>query len=91
MVKNPNKIPVTELKQHPSATLKRVRKAKRPLIVTQHGKPAAVLLGVSAYEKGEREREILKLLALGEREMAVGKGHDLEDVLAEADELLFNM
>lgn len=88
MAKNPTKIPITDLKHDASATLKRVRNSKRPLIVTQHGKPAAVLLGVNAYEKGEREREILKLLALGEREIAVGKGHDLEDVLAEADALL---
>ena len=88
MAKNPIKIPVSDLKQDASATLKRVRKSKRPLIVTQRGKPAAVLLSVDAYEKGEQEREILKILALGEREIAVGKGFDLDDVLAEADALL---
>jgi hypothetical protein len=43
---------------------------------------------VDAYQKGEQEREILRLLALGEREIAVGKGYDLDDVLAEADALL---
>ena len=88
MAKNPMKIPVSDLKQDASATLKRVRKSKRPLIVTQRGKPAAVLLSVKAYEKGEQERESLKLLALGETEIAVGKGCDLDDVLAEADALL---
>ena len=46
------------------------------------------MLSVDAYEKGKQEREILKLLARGEREIAVGKGFDLDDVLAEADELL---
>ena len=88
MAKNPTKIPVSDLKQDASVTLKRVRKSKRPLIVTQRGKPAAVLLSMDAYEKGEQEREILKLLALGEKEIAVGKGGDLDDVLAEADTLL---
>jgi len=73
MAKNPSQIPVSDLKQDASATLKRVRKSKRPLIVTQRGKPAAVLLSVDAYQKGEQERKILKLLALGEREIAVGK------------------
>ena len=87
MVKNPDTIPVTDLKQDASATLKRVRKSKRPLILTQRGKAAAVLLSVDTYEKGEREREILKLLARGEREIAAGKGYDLDDVLAEADAL----
>jgi len=88
MAKHPTKIPVSDLKQDASATLKRVRKSKAPLIVTQRGRPAAVMLSVDAYEKGKQEREILKLLALGEREIAAGKGFDLDDVLAEADELL---
>jgi len=88
MVKNPSKIPVSDLRQDASATLKRVRKSKRPLIVTQRGRPAAVLLSVDVYKKGEQEREILKLLALGEREIAVGKGYDLDNVLAKADALL---
>lgn len=64
MAKNPSQIPVSNLKQDASATLKRVRKSKRPLIVTQRGRPAAVLLSVDAYQKGEQEREILRLLAL---------------------------
>jgi prevent-host-death family protein len=88
MAKNPTKIPISDLKQDASATLKRVRKSKRPLIVTQRGRPAAVLLSVNAYQKGEQERKILKLLALGDRETAVGKGYDLDDVFAEADVLL---
>jgi len=88
MAKSPTRIPLSDLRQDPSTTLKRVRKSKRPLLVTQHGKPAAVLLSVDAYEKGEQEREILKLLALGEREIAAGKGYDLDDVLPEADTLL---
>jgi PHD/YefM family antitoxin component YafN of YafNO toxin-antitoxin module len=56
--------------------------------VTQRGKPAAVLLSVNAYEKSEQEREILKMLALGEREIAAGTGYDLDDVLADADGFL---
>ena len=88
MAKNPTKIPVSDLRQDASAALKRVRKSKGPLIVTQRGRPAAVMLSVDAYEKSKQEREILKLLALGEKEIAVGKGCDLDDVLAEADALL---
>jgi prevent-host-death family protein len=88
MAKNLTKIPISDLKQDASETLKRVRKSNRPLIVTQRGRSAAVLLSVDAYQKGEQEREILRLLALGEREIAVGKGYDLDEVLAEADALL---
>jgi prevent-host-death family protein len=69
-------------------TLKRLRGTKRPLLITRNGKAAAVILSVKAYEQAEREREILRLLARGEREIAAGSGHDLEAVLKEADRLL---
>jgi len=46
------------------------------------------MLSLAAYERGEHERQILLLLAGGEREIAAGKGHDLDAVLAEADAVL---
>jgi prevent-host-death family protein len=88
MAKNPTIISLSDLQHDASKTFKRVRKSKRPIVVTQRGKPAAVLLSVNAYEKSEQERDILKLLALGEREIAAGRGYDLNDVLADADTLL---
>lgn len=36
----------------------------------------------------EHERQLLRLLAKGDREIAAGKGYDLNAVLADADELL---
>jgi hypothetical protein len=46
------------------------------------------MLSVEEYERSENERQVLRLLALGDREVAAGEGHDLDDVLAEADEIL---
>ena len=88
MAKVPEIIPVTDLRQDASAVLKRVRASKDPLIITQRGRAAAVMLSVSAYERGEQQRQILELLARGEKEIAAGKGYDLDDVLADADTLL---
>jgi len=88
MAKMPEIIPVTDLRQDASTVLKRVRASKDPLIITQRGRAAAVMLSVSAYERSEQERQILELLACGEKEIAAGKGHDLDDVLAEADRRL---
>lgn len=85
MAKVPEIIPVTDLRQDASAVLKRVRTSKDPLIITRRGRAAAVMLSVSAYERSEQERQILELLARGEKEIAAGKGYDLDDVLAEAD------
>ena len=68
--------------------MKRIRGSKRPLLITQNGKATAVMLSIEAYECAEHERDILRSLARGEREIAAGNGHDLDDVLKEADRLL---
>jgi prevent-host-death family protein len=88
MPKMPDIIPVTDLRQDAAGALKRVRASKQPVIITQRGRAAAVMLSVEAYERAEQERQILRLLARGEREITVAKGYDLDDVLAEADRLL---
>ena len=88
MPRVPDIIPVTDLRQDAAAALKRVRASKQPLVITQRGRAAAVMLSVEAYEHAEHERQILRLLAQGEREIAAAKGHDLDAVLAEADRLL---
>jgi prevent-host-death family protein len=88
MAKIPEIIPVTDLRQDAAAVLKRIRSRKQPLIVTQRGRAAAVLLSVEAYERSEQERQLLRMLARGDREIRSGSGHDLESVLAEADALL---
>lgn len=88
MGKIPEVVPVTDLRQDAAAVLRRVRGRKEPLIITQRGRAAAVMLSLEAYDRGEQERQLLLLLARGEREISAGSGHDLASVLAEADALL---
>src|SRR3989304_5652721 len=88
MPKVPDIIPITDLRQEAAAALKRVRASQQPLIITQRGRAAAVMLSVEAYERAEHEKQMLRLLARGEQEIARGEGYDLDGVLAEADRLL---
>jgi prevent-host-death family protein len=88
MAKIPDIVPVTDLRQDAAAVLARVRKSPRPVVITQRGRAAAVMVSAEAYERAESERQILKLLARGEREIAKGKGYDLDSVLKDADEVL---
>jgi prevent-host-death family protein len=88
MPKIPDILPVTDLRRDAAAALKRVRTSIEPLVITQRGRAAAVLLSIEAYERGEHERRLLRLLARGEKEITAGQGHDLDDVLEEADALL---
>ncbi len=88
MTRLPQIVPISDLRKGAAALLKKVRESRAPVIVTQRGRPAAVLLSVEEFERREQDLEILRLLAQGEKEIAAGVGHNLEEVLADADELL---
>jgi prevent-host-death family protein len=88
MTKLPEVIPLSDLQEDASSVLQRLRESGTPTVITQEGRAAAVLIDIESFRKTESEREILALLARGEREIAEGVGYDLEEVLAEADSLL---
>lgn len=88
MTKIPNIIPITDLRQDATTILKRVTSSKEPLVITQRGRAAVVMVSMETYEHSQHELELLRLLARGEKEIEAGKGHDLDAVLAEADSLL---
>jgi prevent-host-death family protein len=76
------------LRQDAAAVLKKLQGAAGPLVVTQRGRAIAVIQSVDAYEKSEHERELLRILAVGEKEIGEGEGHSLSSVMKEADALL---
>jgi prevent-host-death family protein len=83
-----NIIPISDLRQDAAKILKKLRDNKEPIIITQRGRAAAVIVGFEAYEKAEHDREILRLLAKGDKEIETSEGYDLNSVLAEADLIL---
>ena len=83
-----NIIPVSDLRQDAAKIMQRVRSSREPVVITQRGRAAAVIISVESYERSEHEREILRLLAKGEREIESGEGYDLDEVIQEADRML---
>jgi prevent-host-death family protein len=83
-----NILPVSDLRQNAAKVLKKLRDKNEPIIITQRGRAAAVIIGVEAYEKSEHDKEILRLLAKGEKEIEIGEGYDIDTVLAEADSII---
>src|SRR3990172_752592 len=88
MARVPKIVPISDLRQDAAAVLKRVRRTRAPVVITQRGRASAVLLSVDAYEQAEEERRILRALARGDREIRAGKGSILDTVLREADAIL---
>jgi prevent-host-death family protein len=88
MARVPAIVPVSDLRQGAADILAKVRKSGQPVVITQRGRAAAVMVSVETYEQSEREHEILRRVARGEREVSKGKGVDLADVMADADRIL---
>jgi prevent-host-death family protein len=88
MTKLPDVIPMSDLQEDTPSVLQRLRESGTPTVITQEGRATAVLIDIESFRKTESEREILALLARGEREIAAGLGYDLDAVLPEADALL---
>ena len=88
MSKVPNIIPVSDLRQDAASVLNRLKKGRQPLVITQRGRAAAVMVSVEEYERAENERDLLHALVQGEKEIAAGQGYDIDEVMAEADHLL---
>jgi prevent-host-death family protein len=81
-------IPVSDLRQDAAKVLKRARDSREPLVIRQRGRVAAVMISAEAYVRSERDDELLRHLAKGEREIEAEVGHDLDSILAEADVFL---
>ena len=66
-------IPVTELKAHTKEVLMRVGRTGEPVLITQNGHSAALIVDVEAYQAQQRKLHIYEEIAKGERDIAVGR------------------
>lgn len=61
--------PVSEFRSNAKALIDQVHNTKRPLVITQNGKSAAVLVDVSEYQKMTEMLEVQKELFKGEQDI----------------------
>ena len=88
MKKIPTIIPISDLRQDAASVVRKVVESSEPYVITQRGRAAAVLQSLASYERTENEIAILRLLAIGQREIDAGKGYPHAGVFSEADDLL---
>lgn len=72
--------PVTEFRANTSAVIEQMHSTGRPVILTQHGRSAAVLLDPGVYESLIDEVELLRDLAISEAQIAAGQVIPHEEV-----------
>ena len=68
--------PMSEFRTGIDPFLKQVRDTKRPLVITQDGKGAAVLLDVGVYESMREKIELLKDIHISTNQIENGEGID---------------
>lgn len=66
--------PLSEFRANVASIIDEVRKTKRPIVITQHGKSAAVMLDVSEYESLMEKLELLTDIQIAETQLQNGKG-----------------
>jgi antitoxin YefM len=66
--------PLSEFRANAAAFIQQVRRTRRPLVLTQHGKSAAVLLDVEEYERLVERAELLEDVANAEEQLERGEG-----------------
>jgi prevent-host-death family protein len=84
----PQIVPISELRKEAAGIIKKVSRSSEPVVITQRGKAAVVMIGAEAYQRNQHELEILKILVRGEKEMAAGVGFSLDDMMRAADRIL---
>ena len=75
--------PLSAFRANAAGFLDQVRETKRPLVLTQHGKSAAVILDVDEYEALVEQVELIRDIRDARAEMARGEGIPHDDVVAE--------
>ena len=77
--------PISYLKSHAAEIIKDITESREPILITQNGEAKPVVMDVRSFEEQEETLALLKILALGNREIELGKFRDAEDVFAELD------
>ncbi|WP_176060166.1 type II toxin-antitoxin system Phd/YefM family antitoxin [Paraburkholderia sp. BCC1876] len=79
--------PISYLKSDAAQIVKDLTASGEPLLITQNGEAKLVVQDVQSYEDTQQTLALLKLLALGQKDIERGKFRDADEFLAELDDL----
>jgi prevent-host-death family protein len=65
--------PISYLKSHAAEIVRNIGEEREPLVITQNGEAKVVLQDIESYEQTQETMALLKILALGRRQIEEGK------------------
>jgi prevent-host-death family protein len=72
--------PISYLKTHAADIVRNIGDNREPLIITQNGEAKAVIQDIGTYEQTQETMALLKILALGNRQVENGRVHSAASV-----------
>lgn len=73
---------ISYLKANAAEVLTQLAEQREPLVITQNGEAKAVLQDVPSFEETQDTLALLKVLALGQQDVEVGRVKPVADVVA---------
>jgi prevent-host-death family protein len=73
--------PISYLKAHAAEIVRDMAKRGEPLVITQNGEAKVVLQDIDSYEQIQETMALLKILALGLRQVEDGKTRPASDTV----------
>ena len=74
--------PLSYLKANAAEVLTYIAERSEPMVITQNGEAKAVLQDVASFEETQETLAFLKILALGNQDVAASKVKPVNDVVA---------
>lgn len=74
-------VPLGEFKSKASSIIKRLNESGSPIVITQNGRPAAVVLAPQEYDRFQEEQKYLEAVAIGLADAEAGRFVDHAKVL----------
>jgi prevent-host-death family protein len=65
--------PISYLKAHAAEIVRNIGERREPLVITQNGEAKAVIQDIESYEQTQETMALLKILALGSRQIEEGR------------------
>ncbi len=72
--------PISYLKAHAAEVIRYLSEQQEPLFITQNGEAKAVIQDIQSYEQQLETMALLKILALGNRQIEEGRAQPVADV-----------
>jgi prevent-host-death family protein len=73
--------PISYLKANAAEVLNHLAESREPFLITQNGEARAVIQDIASYESTQETLALLKILALGNREIEEGQVAPIADAV----------